>query len=124
MKQFQVLLVSGNTEIRTALKDAFKGEAVVIDIDDVDDQDGALEALVGGRHDICFILSQKEAPHLAHLIIVNAQEAGLKTPIIVLSNADAVDTGYNFIADGAIAEFILDPSQLSSLSAVTRLALT
>lgn len=124
MKQFQVLLVSGNPEIRKALKDAFKGEAVVIDIDDVDDQDVALEALVAGRHDICFILNRKEAPHLAHLIIINSQEAGLKTPIIVLSNADALDTGYNFIADGAIAEFILDPSQHSSLSAVTRLALT
>lgn len=47
----------------------------MINIDDVDDQDGPLEALVGGRHDICFILSQKEAPHLAHLIIVNAQDS-------------------------------------------------
>src|SRR3989339_1575970 len=117
MKQFQILLVSGNPEIRKALKDAFKGEAVVIDIDDVDDQDRALEALVAGHHDICFILNRKEAPQLAHLIIINAQEAGLKTPIIVLSNSDASDTGYNFIADGAIAEFILDPYQLSSLSA-------
>ena len=123
MKQFQILLVSGNTEIREALKNAFKGEAVVIDIDDVDDQDRALEALVAGRHDICFILNRKEAPQLAHLIIVNSQEAGLKTPIIVLSNFDASDTGYNFIADGAIAEFILGASQ-PSLSAVTRLALT
>jgi signal transduction histidine kinase len=124
MMHFQVLLVSGNAEIREALKNAFKGEAVVVDIDDVDDEDGALEAMVEGRHDICFVLSQNETPQLAHTIIVSSKEAGLKTPIIVLSNSGTLNGQHNFVAEGAIAEFILDPTQHSSLSAVTRLALT
>lgn len=124
MHHFQILLVSGSPCIRDALQNAFKGEAVIIDIEDVDECDVALEALVGGRHDICFVLSRNDAPELAYSIILNAHEAGLKTPIIVLTDPDAPPNPYNFVAAGAIAEFSLGASQHESLSAVTRLALT
>lgn len=123
-QSYQVLLVDGTPEIREALQNAFHEEEVVICIDDACDSDAALEALVSGRHELCFIHNHRDSFDTGHSVCINAQEAGLKTPIIVLNDLDAHDNVRDFITAGAIAAFPLDHSQHALLSGITRLALS
>lgn len=123
-QSYQVLLVDGTPDVRKALQNAFHEEEVVICIDDACNSDAALEALVSGRHELCFIHNHRNSLDTGRSVCTNAQEAGLKTPIIVLNDLDAHDNVRDFITVGATAAFSLDHSQHALLSGVTRLALS
>lgn len=121
---FQILLVSGSAGIREALGNAFQGEDVTVEIESVDDLDAALEAMVGGHYDICFVQCHGDDSDLALSISVNIKEAGIKTPIIVLADPTAAGHERDFISAGAVAAFTLDSTQNAMLSGIARLALT
>ncbi|MBL4614198.1 MAG: HAMP domain-containing histidine kinase [Magnetovibrio sp.] len=121
---FQILLIGGSAGIREALSNAFQGEDVTVDIEVVEGCDAALEALVGGRHEICFVHCHDNDSELALWISVSAKKAGLKTPIIVLADPTTRVHERDFISAGAISAFTLDSSQHALLSGIARLTLT
>jgi len=124
MQTFSVLLVGGRDEIREALSNAFEGEDVVVDIEEAFTMDDALEALISGRYEICFVHCTTSHTGLAHDVVENVKTAGLKTPVIVLSDPEACADSQKFINGGAIAAFTLDCHQTAMLSGIARLAIT
>ncbi|MCW8915910.1 MAG: HAMP domain-containing histidine kinase [Magnetovibrio sp.] len=124
MQKFQVLLVAGRDELREALANSFEGEDVTVEIEEASTADEALMLMVSGRHEICFVYCASSSSDMAPSITKSAQTAGLKTPIIVLSDPEACTDAQRFIADGAVAAFTLDCHQTSMLSGIARLAIT
>ncbi len=123
-KSIHILLLDSGTESEVALTHALKGMMADCIITRMTDADSALEALVAGGHDICFVRSQESSPEKVIAVCTDAHEAGIRTPIIVLSDISSNELEERYIKAGAMAAVPWDGSQLSMVRNMARMAFT
>jgi len=111
MDSARILLAGGGAETATALKAAFEGDGIDIDLVHANDVDNALTALVSEKFQMCVVRAISDRPDFALSVCEGAKEAGIRVPIMVLMDIASRSAENEFLKAGALAAMPWDGSQ-------------
>ncbi|HEY9078745.1 HAMP domain-containing sensor histidine kinase [Magnetovibrio sp.] len=121
MDSARILLAGGGAETENALRAAFEGDGIDIDLVHASDADDALTALVSQKFQMCIVRAISDKPQFALLVCEGAKEAGVRIPIIVLMDIASRTFEKEFLDAGALAAMPWDGSQDAMLRNFVRL---
>jgi len=121
MDSARILLVGGGTETESALRAAFDGDGIDIDLVHASTVDDALTALVSQKFQMCVVRAISDKPDFALSICQDAKEAGIRIPIMILMDIVSRNFENEFLKAGALAAMPWDGSQDAMLRNFVRL---
>jgi len=121
MDTARILLVGGNDLAEAALLKPFEKAARTVKIVQVHDHDDAIHDLVVGGYQLCVIYDKIDAPEYSLNICSDANEAGVRIPIIVLTSALSPAHETDLIKAGAYIATLEDGTQNAMLKNLVNL---
>lgn len=121
MDSARILLAGGGAETEYALKEAFEGDGIDIDLVHANDAEDALTALVSQKFQLCVVRGLSDEPDFAISVCEGARESGVRIPIIVLMDIASRHSENEFLKAGALAAMPWDGSQDAMLRNFVRL---
>jgi len=121
MDSARILLAGGGAETMHALRRAFDGDGIEIDLVHAGNVKDVLTALVSQKFQLCVVRGMPDRPNFVLSICKGAKEAGTRIPIIVLMDIASRHSENEFLSAGALAAMPWDGSQGAMLRNFVRL---
>lgn len=123
MGKARILLAGGGAETEAALRHAFADGLDELDIVHTEDPHEALLALVEERFHLCIARGHADDPSPALRLCSDAKEAGIRIPILVLTDIVSRAVERELLAAGALAALPWDGTEEATLRSLVHLTL-
>lgn len=123
MDTARILLAGGGEDTKATVLRAFEQSTHTVDVAHFAESDDALIALVTEPFQLCVLRAQDSMPDFATRFCLDAKEAGVRVPIVVLMDLANSDKEHALLQSGALAAMPWDGSQDAMLRNFVNLTL-